>query len=77
MKKSIEKKLRNRKKKIKQRNRRRNWEKQNRPMLSGSNIHYEVDGRNKGIASGGIGIIHMLAQRSGLIDMGLVITSAT
>ena len=37
-------------------------------MLSGANIHYEFDGRNKGIASGGIGIIHTLAQRTGLID---------
>ena len=37
-------------------------------MLSGSNIHYEFDGRHKGIACGGIGIIHTLAEQAGLID---------
>lgn len=68
MKKSVGKKIKNRKKKIKKRTRRRNWEEQNRPMLSGSNIHYDFDGRNKGIANGGIGIIHTLAQRTGLIN---------
>jgi hypothetical protein len=67
VKKSIGKKLKKRKKKIKNRTQRRNWEEQDRPMLSGSNIHYDFDGRNKGIAGGGIGIIHMLAQKTGLI----------
>lgn len=67
VKKSIEKKLKKRKKKIKNRTKRKNWEEQDQPMLSGSNIHYDYDGRNKGIANGGIGIIHMLAQKTGLI----------
>ena len=35
-------------------------------MFQGSNIHYEVDGRNKGIAQGGIGVLHRLAKRIGL-----------
>lgn len=68
MTKSISKKLKNRKKKITKRTRRRNWEDQDRPMLSGSNIHYEFAGRHKGIACGGIGIIHILAEQTGLID---------
>ena len=37
-------------------------------MMSAANIHYDIDGRNQGIASGGIGIIHQLSRKSGLID---------
>jgi Transposase DDE domain group 1 len=37
-------------------------------MLTASNIHYEVAGRCRGISSGGIGAIHLLARRLGLID---------
>jgi hypothetical protein len=68
------KNLDRRKKKIEKRLERRNWEAQHRPMLGGSNIHYEVDGRKKGIAQGGIGVIHQLAKKTGLtkaIDRGL------
>ncbi len=32
------------------------------------NIHYEMDGRYQGIAHGGIGAIHLMAQKIGLID---------
>jgi hypothetical protein len=37
-------------------------------MFTASNIHYEVAGRCRGISSGGIGAIHLLARRLGLID---------
>ncbi len=37
-------------------------------MFQASNIHYEVDGRYQGISLGGIGAIHLLAQKTGLID---------
>jgi hypothetical protein len=60
------KNLNRRKKKIEKRLGRRNWEDQPRPMFQGSNIHYEVDGRNKGMAQGGIGVMHRLAKRIGL-----------
>jgi len=56
-----------RKRKIEKRLERRNWEEQERPMFKGSNIHYELDGRDKGIACGGIGVIHALAKRIGLV----------
>jgi len=46
----------------------RNWKEQLLPMLQASNIHYEMDGRYQGIAHGGIGAIHLLAQKIGLID---------
>src|SRR4030066_400844 len=38
-----------------------------RPMFRGSNLQYELDGREKGIACGGIGVIHTLAKRIGLV----------
>jgi hypothetical protein len=37
-------------------------------MMTASNIHYEIAGRSRGIAGGGIGLIHALARRLGLID---------
>ena len=67
MKKLNHKKLNRRKKKIEKRLERRNWEDQARPMFQGSNIHYQVDGRNMGIAQGGIGVLHRLAKKVGLI----------
>ncbi len=36
-------------------------------MFKGSNINYELDGRDKGIACGGVGVIHTLAKRIGLV----------
>jgi hypothetical protein len=38
------------------------------PMLTAGNIHYEIAGRTHGIAHGGIGAVHALARRIGLID---------
>ena len=43
-------------------------EEQELPMLSASNIHYEMAGRTHGIALGGIGSMHLLARKIGLID---------
>lgn len=37
-------------------------------MFTGSNIYYDIDGRHQAISCGGIGNIHQLAKRSGLID---------
>src|SRR5271155_3019976 len=38
------------------------------PMLTASNIHYEVADRARGFCHGGIGALHLLARRVGLID---------
>jgi len=38
------------------------------PMLSASNIHYELADRVQGLSAGGIGAIHLLAHRTGLIE---------
>ena len=39
-----------------------------RPMFTARNIDYEIVGRARGMAHGGIGMMHLLAQRIGLID---------
>jgi hypothetical protein len=39
-----------------------------RPIMTASNIHYEIADRTRGIASGGIGAIHALVRRLGLIE---------
>ena len=36
------------------------------PLLAASNIHYELSARDRGIACGGIGAVHLLARQSGL-----------
>ena len=38
------------------------------PQFTASNIHYEVSDKAKGLICGGIGAIHLLARRIGLID---------
>jgi hypothetical protein len=38
------------------------------PMMAASNIRYEIAERVRGIAPGGIGAIHLLARKLGLID---------
>jgi Transposase DDE domain group 1 len=39
-----------------------------RPVFTAANIHYEFADRIRGLAHGGIGAFHLLAQRIGLID---------
>ena len=60
MRSNTQKNIEKRKKKIGKKLKKRNWEDQPRPMLSGSNIHYDVDGRRNGISCGGIGVIHQM-----------------
>jgi Transposase DDE domain group 1 len=38
------------------------------PMLTASNIHYEISDRVRAISPGGIGAIHLLARKVGLIE---------
>lgn len=38
------------------------------PMFTARNIHYEIGDRQRGLAHGGIGAMHLLARRIGLID---------
>ena len=68
MKKIIRQKLANSKRRIQRRLDKTNLEGCSKPMMTASNIHYEIADRCRGIGVGGIGAIHTLARRSGLID---------
>jgi hypothetical protein len=46
----------------------RNWSAQERPMFSARNIQYELADRTRGLACGGIGAMHRLARKVGLIE---------
>lgn len=59
--------LRNRKRRIAHRLRDRIWAEQSRPMLRGRNLQYELSDRIRGLDTGGIGVMHRLAQRTGLV----------
>jgi len=54
------------KQRIRRRRRRRNWRAQLNPMFRGRNLHYEGSDRVRGLGAGGIGAMHLLAQRTGL-----------
>ena len=58
----------NRKRRIQYRLRDINWEEQPKPMFTASNIHYELSDRVHGLGPGGIGAMHMVAERTGLRD---------
>jgi hypothetical protein len=60
--------LANRKRRIAYRLREIHWADQPRPMLTGRNIQYEVAQRARGVSAGGIGAMHLLARRTGLIE---------
>jgi len=68
VKRNIAKKLRKSKRKINKRVKRVNWENQPKPMFAGGNTYYDIDGRHSATSYGGIGNIHELARRSGLVD---------
>ncbi len=68
MSKSRRQKLVERKRKISYRLRDRNWADQPRPMFAASNIHYDVSARARGLGEGGIGAMHLLARKVGLIE---------
>jgi len=61
--------LRNRKQRIQRRLKPRAWCHQAEPMLRGSNLHYEMAQKTQAGGCGGIGAIHLLAQKIGLVDL--------
>ena len=46
----------------------RRWSEQPAPMLSASNIHFEMAERDRAVNYGGIGAIHLMGQRLGLAE---------
>jgi hypothetical protein len=72
----IRRQLNRRKRRIERRLNKFNLEGCERPMFTAANIHYEISERDRGIAHGGIGVLHTLANRVGLaeaIDRHLVL----
>jgi hypothetical protein len=59
--------IRNRKNRIERRLALKAWENQPQPMFKASNIHYEMAERVQGINCGGIGAMHLMVQRLGLV----------
>ena len=68
MKRKSRKNLRNSKRRIRHRLRDRGWSEQAEPMLKASNIHSETGQRGRGVSCGGIGAIHLMVKRLGLVD---------
>ena len=59
--------LRNRKRRIENRLAPRAWEDQPQPMMRGSNIHYELSDQTRATSYGGLGAVHVMVQRLGLV----------
>jgi hypothetical protein len=64
----IHQQLANRKSRIERRLDKKRLGNTERPVFTAANIHYKFADRVHGIAHGGIGAFHLLAQRIGLID---------
>ena len=60
--------LKNRKNRIERRLDKKRLGNASRPAFTATNIHYDVADRVHGISHGGIGALHLLAQRIGLIE---------
>ena len=66
MKSSVLNKLRRRKRRILRRIENHPGPELDRPMITASNIHYELGDRVQGLGPGGIGAMLLLARRTGL-----------
>jgi hypothetical protein len=65
---SLRRKLARRKRRIARRLEHRPGVERHEPMLAASNIRYEIAEKVRGIAPGGIGAMHLLVRRLGLIE---------
>ena len=68
MKARIKKRLRNCKRRIQRRLRKRQWDEQRRPMFQAPNIHYDIAAKTKALNGAGLGVFHLLEKRLGLAD---------
>jgi hypothetical protein len=59
--------IRNRKARIERRLRPRNWCDQAEPMIRGGNVQYEMAERTQAVGCGGLGAMHAMVQRLGLV----------
>jgi hypothetical protein len=65
---SLHRQLNRRKRRIARRIENKPGVERRQPMMAASNIHYQIADRVRAIAPGGIGAIHLLARKIGLID---------
>ena len=65
---NVHRQLNRRKRRITRRIENKPGVERHQPMMAASNIHYEISERVRGIAPGGIGAIHLLARKLGLIE---------
>ena len=68
MNRSYRKIIRNRKQRIERRLERRQSEARRAPVLAAGAIHYEMAGKTGGMSYGGIGAIHQMVRRLGLVE---------
>jgi hypothetical protein len=64
----IQRRLANSKRRIQRRLHKTDLRGCSKPMMTASNIHYEIAERSRGISVGGLGAIHALARQLGLIE---------
>ena len=61
--------LRNRKRRIERRlDPKRRWTETETPMMSASDIHFEMAERSRAVNYGGIGAMHLMGQKLGLAE---------
>ncbi len=65
---TIQRQLARYKNRIRQRLKHRPGVERPKPMLAASNIHYEIAKKVRGLAPGGLGAIHLLVQKVGLVE---------
>ena len=68
MKKRIRRKLEKDKREILRRLEKAVKQNEGGPVLSATNIHYEVSERNRAIINGGVGVMHRICRKTGLIN---------
>ena len=60
--------LRNKGRKVTKRLKKRNYKDQLKPIITASNIHYEISEKTNAMNYGGIGAIHTMVNQIGLVD---------
>jgi len=64
----VRRRLRNCKRRIQHRLRKKQWAQQSRRMFRDGNIHYEIGDKAQGLHCGGLGAVHLLVRQLGLAD---------
>jgi hypothetical protein len=64
----VRRRLRNCKRRIQRRLRKKQWPEQSRRLFRDRNLHYEMGYKTQGLHCGGLGAVHLLVQQLGLAD---------